>query len=59
MGFKHKIKKINPVTWVLLSFFTITGCSENSKTAENTFYIELINFNDSLRDYISANSTGK
>lgn len=59
MGFKHSIKKINPVIWVLLSFLTITGCSENSKPAADTYYIELVNFNDSLRNYISTNAFGK
>lgn len=59
MGFKLRIRKINLKLWIVLSFFAITGCSENSKPAEDTFYIELINFNDSLRDYISANSYGK
>ena len=43
----------------LLATFVLTGCSEKSKHASNTFYIELINFNDSLRNFISANSFGK
>ena len=59
MDFKLSTKKAYPVIWVLLVLLTISGCSENSKTAQNTFYIELINFNDSLRNYISANSFGK
>lgn len=59
MGFKCRSKKINTVVWVLLLFFALSGCSENNKPAEDTFYIELINFNDSLRNYISANSFGK
>lgn len=59
MGFKCVSKKINTIIWVLLSFFTIVGCSENNKPAEDTFYIELINFNDSLRNYISENTFGK
>lgn len=55
----NKIGTISPGSWILLSFFAMMGCSENSKPAADTFYIELVNFNDSLRNNISINAFGK
>lgn len=43
-----------------LIFFSFYGCNEEGKVnIDNTYYVELINFNDSLKDFVSANINGK
>jgi len=44
-------------TLVTVTFFC---CSENKKdNVSNTYYVELINFRDSVKDYVSNNILGK
>lgn len=51
----------SPLRLFLVSFIiTFIGCSEQEKSnTSNTYYIEIVNFNDSLKNYISENIFGK
>jgi len=59
----YKRRKIFSTTKYLFIICLITGflpgCSEREENRQNTYYIELINFSDSLGNYISANAFGK
>ncbi|HAO46320.1 MAG TPA: hypothetical protein PLZ45_01900 [Ferruginibacter sp.] len=57
----YKIKK-QGIRWVmlpLLFMLLFSACSEETNSKKETFYIELVNFNDSLRNIIAGNSFGK
>ncbi len=43
-----------------LIIFIFIGCSDKEKSnISNTYYIEIVNFNDSLKQYVSDNIFGK
>ena len=59
MDFKFFNKPIIRSVLFCLTFIYI-GCSEKNKSnTSNTYYIEIVNFNDSLKQYVSDNIFGK
>ena len=56
---KRRINKRLNLLFVCIIAGLISGCSARDEKVKNIYYIELINFSDSLSNYISANSFGK
>ena len=61
MDYKKRIKLFTVLALTGLICIIITGCSDTEKSnADNTFYIELVNFtNDSLKKKVSEDIFGK
>lgn len=59
MDYKRTSKIANKIVIVLVISFFVSRCSESATTGSKDFYIEFINFNDSLKNYLSSNSFGK
>jgi len=53
-----KVTLYNISLGILLLCF-LTGCGGSNETAKSTFYIEFVNFDDSLGTYVTMHSTGK
>ena len=60
MDFNCIYKTISRLILISLITFIFIGCSEKEKNnTSNTYYLEIVNFNDSLKQYISENIFGK
>lgn len=59
MDYKRIIKTVSRLLVIILIIFSVSRCSDNNNIKFNVFYIEFINFNDSLGNYLSSNSFGK
>ena len=61
MVYKHKriIHIVKNIFILYLIVIFLAGCSGREENRQNTYYFELINFSDSLGNYISSNAFGK
>ncbi len=60
MAYNFLNKGIIGLTLLIIVVVTFFGCSGNKKSnTSNTYYVEIINFNDSLKQYIAENLFGK
>jgi len=60
MAFNFFSKRIRGSTFLIILSVIFFACSENKKSnTSNTYYVEIINFNDSLKRYIEENLFGK
>lgn len=55
----YKFKGILGIVYLYFCILFFLGCSSNDDKSTNTFYIELVNFTDSLKTYVSNNTFGK
>ncbi len=58
MDYKFLYSRVISIIVFSLVIFQFYGCSEKDDTA-NTYYIEMINFKDTLKKYVSNNIIGK
>lgn len=60
MDFNYLGKRRIRLVLISSLIFSFFSCSDNKKTnTANTFYVEVVNFNDSLNQYISDHIFGK
>jgi hypothetical protein len=59
MDYNQFNKRALIISTIIISLFFYSCTSKEEKKAANTYYVELINFNDSFKNYISASLKGK